>query len=108
MKQSLHTFLTCLVKEKSESNQTPKFLTASEGISDSPNIFTGKNGFNFFLLRLAPHLLRQLQSVIQLYSHLAALSEFNGHLDQFMELLCSLLTSPFICVSTYLFKPSLP
>ena len=41
MKHSLHTFLTCLVKEKSESNQTPKFLTASEGISDSPNIFTG-------------------------------------------------------------------
>ena len=31
---------------KSESNQTPKFLTASEGISDSPNMFTGKNGFN--------------------------------------------------------------
>ena len=26
------------MKEKSESNQTPKFLTASEGISDSPNM----------------------------------------------------------------------
>ena len=27
MKQSLHTLLTCLVKEKSESNQTPKFFS---------------------------------------------------------------------------------
>ena len=29
MKHSLHTFLTCLVKEKSESNQTPKIWVAT-------------------------------------------------------------------------------
>ena len=44
------TFLTCLVKEKSESNQTPKFLTASEGISDSPIIcLLERMGLTFFV-----------------------------------------------------------
>ena len=71
MKQSLHTLLTCLVKEKSESNQTPKYLTASEGISDSPNMFTGKNGFNLSCSDLEPNIVKSVLSAFSfsLFAH---------------------------------------
>ena len=53
----IHTFRTFGRKEKSKSNQTPKFLTASEAISDSHNMFTGQNG-----LRLEVEVEKELEA----------------------------------------------
>ena len=94
MKQSLHTFLTCLVKEKSESNQTPKFLTASEGISDSPNIFTGKNGFNFFCWDLEPNIIKSVLSAFSfsLFAHNHSLTS-SRHFPNWSKAI-----SAFLCV----------
>ena len=47
-KQALQTFTAWQENDKSESNQTPRFLTASVGDIRLPSMLTGK----FFALRL--------------------------------------------------------
>ena len=61
-KLALQVFLTWQEKEKSESNQTPKFLIASTGERRLPSILTGKNLLSFVRTFLEPNRINSVLS----------------------------------------------